>query len=98
MIAALKGFAEDRLSLEEAIDLSAQAGIVANEFEAQCVPVPDWLVDAQERLQRSINNARRDALENELAEIKRQQESLKTPAEKRRDLAARQKDIEAALA
>lgn len=79
----LRNLDVERLSLDEAIELSAFAKILRVEFEAQQSEVPDYVSLALKSLGREIHARQADALEKRLRELKLRREALK-PAEKRR--------------
>lgn len=83
MLAELKNLDVDRISLEEAVALSAFGKLLRSEFEVNQSEIPEWLSSRIKELSREIHARQADALEKRLRELKLRRESLK-PAEKRR--------------
>lgn len=94
----LKQFDPARYDLEEMISMRAHATSMLAVYTEMGMEAPLWLSDAYDKLNKEIKARARDALEAELREVSAREESLKTAAEKREDLATRRKRIEEKLA
>jgi hypothetical protein len=91
-------FDEDRATIDEMVELAWVGTSLRAAFEAKNVAVPEWMDDSLRRVNRAIESHRRDALELRLREVRRQQDALKTPTERREALAREQAELEAQLA
>jgi len=85
MIEKLKSFSPTKYSLEELVDLSASAKMLAAEYIAVGIDVPDWLIEATKRLASAIKGRVRDELERKLASAQARRASLKTADERRKE-------------
>ena len=82
-IDALKTFSADRLSLDELLMLRATARVLRSEYGTQVIPAPEWLEDAERRLNRELYLRRQDELEKQLREARNARAAIATPDEKR---------------
>lgn len=79
----LKTFSADSLSLDELLSLRATARLLRGEYELQVIPLPEWLEDAERRLNRELYLRRQDELEKRLREARNARAAIATPDEKR---------------
>ncbi len=86
MLDELKRFDKDRISLDEAIELSAWARVVRVEFETMGAEVPDWFDQRSKELRREIHARQADQVDAQLTKLKSRRASLLTPDEKRRSI------------
>lgn len=87
-----------RVTLDELIELLALAKVIAAEYTANGVDVPENLYLAQKRLTVDIKQRTRDLLEKRLSEVRSRRAALATPEEKRKALAEEEEKLTAALA
>lgn len=97
VLAQLQNFTVDGLDLMELLALSAFGKMLRAEYQNRTLPAPEWLNDQLASLDREIVNRRKDELERRLKEIKAQETTLETAAEKRERLANERKQIEEQL-
>jgi DNA repair exonuclease SbcCD ATPase subunit len=79
----LKNLDTDRMSLEDAVELSAYGRMVEAEFITLGVGAPEWLPIRLKELRREIRTRRQDLLDKRLREAKNRLQALK-PTEERR--------------
>jgi len=87
-----------RVTLDELVELSALAKVIAAEYIANNADVPEPLYIAQKRLAADIKQRTRDLLEKRLSEVRSRRAALATPDEKRAKLAEEEEKLVAALA
>lgn len=97
MIDKLKTFTAERLALEELIELDAYAAMLVSGFERNSLGVPEWLAEKSKQLHATIVSKQRDAWAKELAEKRRELESLKSVEDKRKERTERIAELEAKL-
>lgn len=97
LVNALKNFVTDRLDMDELFALSAFGKSLRTEYQNREMPVPSWISDQLNALDREILARRRDELEKRLKDIKAQRTTLETAAEKRERLDKEQADLEKLL-
>ena len=93
----LKTYDMNRASEEEMICLSLFAKQVVAEYQANNLPVPEWITEKADSIRRDINTKRRDSLIAAKKELTARKEALKTQQEKSRDINKRMADIDAQL-
>lgn len=93
-IRALKNFSADSLSVDELMMLRATARLLRSEYGQQVIPVPEWLEDAERRLNRELYLRRQDELEKELKEARQARAAIATPDEKRNRLDQKIQELE----
>lgn len=87
LIEKLKGLNLDRvLEIDEAVELSAVARSLESEYDALGIDTPGWLRQASDTLREEIAKRTQAAELAKLKTLEAQLESLKTAAEKRRDI------------
>ena len=100
MLSELKNFDKSRASLDEMVELSAQARIIEAEFGATGTDLPGWFEPAVSSLRREIKSRNHDALAAKLRDMVSRRASLSTVDEKRaqldRDIAKLQEQAAAA--
>lgn len=84
-------------TLDELIALSTQAQAMRTSYQSHNVEVPEWLEDANRVLNGEITNRNREALEARLRELNAAEAALKTPGERRADIAKEREKLEQAL-
>ena len=97
MIAQLKSLNVDRIDLDEAVSLLAFANSVGAEYEAQGLPIPEWLQDAARTLRNEIALRARDAREKRVKELRRSLDGLRTTEEKRKSYQKELRELEVSL-
>ena len=80
--------------LDELMVLATQAQAMRATYEGKSVPVPEWLDDANRTLNARIAELNREILEARLREVNQSEAALKTPTEKRADLAKERERLE----
>lgn len=98
MIEKLKNLVVAKFSLEELIELRANARTIYSEYQTQKVAAPEWLNDAVVSLDREIRSQVHDELARKLSEAKARRSQLRTTEEKRGDLDKEIAELENALA
>ncbi len=86
MLDELKRFDKDRISIEEAVALSAYARVYRNEAEVLGLETPDWFDQRVKELHREIEARKADQLDARLTKLKSRRAALLTPDEKRADI------------
>ena len=79
----------EQVSLEEMVSASAIARLIVAEFEANKIPVPEWITLKQRAVKRAVDVALVDSREKEILELQLTLEKLKTPTERRALVEAR---------
>lgn len=96
-IAELKALNTERLDLDEAVELKAQAHGMLAVYQAYQVPVPGWLTHANIALDEEIKRRQRDALKARERELTSKLAGLRTREEQRADLEAELAKVNNAL-
>ena len=96
MLLELKNFNKNSASLDEMVELSAQARAVEAEFGVQGVDLPGWFDATVSSLRREIKSKLQDAKAAKLRELKARRASLATVDEKRTQLDKEIADLEKA--
>ena len=84
----LRTYNAERMDVETMIELSASAKLIASEFAAYGVALPEWFGPAQTSLTRAIKARVADDLAARLQKLQARREVLSTPDEKRSKLDA----------
>lgn len=96
-IAELKSLNVERLDLDEAVALKAQAHGMLSVYQAYQVPIPGWLTNANIALDEEIKRRQRDALKAREREIATKLAGLRTREEQRAELEAELQKVTNAL-
>ena len=83
--------------LDELVALSAQAQALRTGYQNHSVETPEWLEETNRILNGEIASRNRDALEARLRELNQADAALRTPGEKRADIAKEREKLEQAL-
>lgn len=97
MLNEFKNFSADRLDIDQLVALSAFGRQLRDEYEKHQLDEPEWLDVQVKSLRREIHARNADKLESRRREIESRLQSLKTPAEKKKELLAEKRDIERQL-
>lgn len=97
MLEKLKTLNLDRMDLDEAVALVTIGRATEAGYAHYSVSAPQWLTDALGSLDGEIKRRRRDMLEARRKEIQANLTQLKTREEKKDELAAELKKLDAAL-
>lgn len=97
MLRELKGFNAEKHDLDELVALKAFGDQMSNTYTVLGLEQPEWLKDRVEDIGREVVNRSRDLLAKELKETNLRLEGLKTQAEKREELLAKQARLQARL-
>lgn len=93
----LKNLDVNRMSLEDAVGLSAYGKSLLHEYAEYEVEAPEWLILRTREIQRLIGSMTRDAKEKRLRELKARRESLDDAATRKRKTDAEIKKLETEL-
>lgn len=91
MLDQLKNLNIPSIDLDEAVALSAFGRMLKAEYETLGAETPEWLDNRLRELRREVKVRQQDSIEKRLREARARMETLKTPTERRDDLA---KEIE----
>lgn len=94
---ALKSYDVDRLALDELVAMAMFAQDLRAAHEQRGVEVPEYLLDATERLNAEVNRRNRDNLMLRLKQAEQAENALKTPTEKRAELAEQRAKLQRQL-
>jgi hypothetical protein len=94
----LKNFDAETLSLNEMVELSAVARILADEYDKTGADAPDWLPISTKTLRRSIRAKTQDALEQTLSKKKSLLEASLPAEDRRKKLAEEIAELEKKMA
>ena len=93
----LKNFDADSYDLDALIALSADGKALRNEFTALGVDVPEWLESTIRLISKTVDLRQADALEKRARTIRARIQALKPASERRLELDAELKAVEAKL-
>jgi len=98
MLSELKNFNRNSASLDEMVELSAQARVAESEFSALGVDLPAWFEPTVSSLRREIKSKLQDAKAARLRELKARRATLATVDEKRTQIDKEIAELETATA
>lgn len=93
----LKDVSTTGKTLDELVALSAFAQSIRQSYQTHSVPVPEFIDDANRILNGEIASRNRDLLEARLRELNQADAALRSPGEKRADIAKEREQLEQAL-
>ncbi len=85
-INALKNFNADRLDMDEMVGLLADCKALRNEYEALQIEEPEYIDTTIKAIRREITSRNADKIAAKKRELAARIDSLKTPAQKKREL------------
>jgi hypothetical protein len=94
----LRNLSLDNMDMDDAVQALAVSKLIAAEYGAQSVPVPEWLSENIGALTAEIKSMRRDYLASRLKSARARIESLKSRDERRVDLTNEIAQLEQQLA
>ncbi len=98
MLVEFKNFSADRLDVDGLVALLAFGKVLRAEFETQKLEVPEYVGVQIRSLKREIDAKVADKREAERKRLKAQLEALKTPSERKTEIAARLEVLEKEIA
>ena len=97
MLSQFKNFQLDRMDVDEMVYLYGVGMHLRHSYEQLSLDEPDYIDLNLKSLKREIKVKTAEKLEAKRLEIRSRLESLKTPQEKKRELQAQLKEVEASL-
>lgn len=88
MLSELKNFTASMASIDELVEMSAQARVIEAEFLTLGVDLPAWFRLTVESLRREIRTKNADAVAAKIRDLELRHDALKTPSERREALEA----------
>lgn len=98
MMEQIRNLNLDRIDLDDAVGMLAFANVVSATYAEMKMEPPAWFTDKRGSLSGYVEQRRKENLTKAAKEIKAELNKLKTAEEKRSELNARLKEIEAAMA
>lgn len=87
----------DRMDMAQLLALAAFGRTLADEYDIRGLEQPEWLTENLGAVGREIDVRRKDELRRQLKQTEFELERIKPAAEKRKELAAKAKRLQAAI-
>lgn len=98
MLLEIRKMSIESIDLDEAVSALALLKATRAEYDAQTLPVPEWVDERLTELQAELKSRRRDYLSAALKRAKMKRDALKSRDERARDAEAEVQALEKALA